>query len=272
VGYHFFVLKDSLFVEDVMKKLLCMVMFLMVSPFSYAQTQYTILAEDAAGLWGQADGTGAGNDIVRAAFAAMGDKVIFKIVPYNRCKTYVMNARALACFGMGWSDEFKGKVTFSAEPIYTNTATIFVRKTDVQKYKSISDVRPKSKVGTVLGYEYPPAFMRLLQAETFLPDDALSEVLSLKKLVAGRFDFVVANLDDLKSAQYLLEEAGVANEVQTAFSMDKSGTFLGFSVGVPQTPAALKTFDAGMQVIKRDGTLERILEAWKVKQISKKNR
>ncbi len=32
---------------------------------------YTILAEDAAGLWGQEDGTGYGNDIVKAAFGGI---------------------------------------------------------------------------------------------------------------------------------------------------------------------------------------------------------
>ena len=95
------------------------------TPVTYSQTTYTILAEDAAGLWGQADGSGAGNDIVKAAYAAMGVKVKLSIVPYNRCKTFVMTGHALACFGMGWSDEFKGKVIFPQERIYTNTATIF---------------------------------------------------------------------------------------------------------------------------------------------------
>ncbi len=69
----------------------------------FAQT-CTIHAEDAAGLWGQADGTGCGNDIVKAAFRASGVEVSLVTTPYNRAKTFVMEGKALACFGMGRVD------------------------------------------------------------------------------------------------------------------------------------------------------------------------
>jgi polar amino acid transport system substrate-binding protein len=250
-----------------MIKILYFLTILAASSVAHAQTQttYTILAEDAAGLWGQADGTGAGNEIVQAAFAAMGDKVSLQIVPYNRCKTYVMNGRALACFGMSWSEELKGKVVFPKERIYTNTGTIFVRKTDGRKYKSIADIPPRTKIGTVLGYEYPDPFPRLLKSEVFILDEALSEVQSLKKLALGRTELVIANLDDLKSAEYLLKQAGVGDSVQTAFVLESAGTFLGFSVTDPKTTMAMKTFDAGMAKIKTDGTLAKILRTWKAK-------
>ncbi len=240
-----------------------------IATVAYAQTTYSILAEDAAGLWGQADGTGAGNDIVKAAYLAMDVKISLSIVPYNRCKTLVMNGHALACFGMGWSEELQSKVIFSHERIYTNTATIFVRKTDAHKYKSLADVRPKTRIGTVLGYEYPDTFVRLLKSEIFVADHALSEVQSLQKLAIGRLDFVIANLDDLKNADYLLKQAGVADKVERAFALESAGTFLGFAADDPKTADAMKTFDAGMNKIKRDGTLATILKTWKNELVTK---
>ncbi len=239
-----------------------LVLLLTISCAANSQTTYTILAEDAAGHWGQADGTGAGNDIVRAAYAAVGDNVVLKIVPYNRCKTYVMNGIALACFGMSWSDELKDKVIFPREPIYSNVATIFIRKRDAQKYRKLTDVQPKSKIGTVLGYEYPQAFTDLVRSDIFVTDDAPSEVSSLKKLAAGRFDFVIANVDDLKSAAYLLKQAEVEDTVQIAFELERSKTFIGFSAARRETAAALHAFDAGMAKIKHNGTLARIQMLW----------
>lgn len=248
-----------------MKRFFCLLLLVAASSTAYAQNTYTILAEDAAGLWGQADGTGAGNDIVKAAYAAMGVKVSLNVVPYNRCKTSVMNGRALACFGMAWSDELEGKIVFPHERIYTTISTIFVRKADAHRYKSIADIQPETHVGTVLGYEYPETFMGLLKSKNLILDTAHNEVQSLKKLAAGRFDLVVANLDELKNADYLLKQAGVADSVQTAFVLESSGTFLGFALADPKTAGALKTFDAGMARIRRDGTLARILASWKEK-------
>lgn len=238
---------------------------MVVSVVAFSQTTYRILAEDSAGPWGQPDGTGAGNDIVRAAFEAVGEKVVFTIVPYNRCKVKVMEGLALACMGMGWSEELRGKVLFPKFPIYSNTATLFVRKVDADKYRKVTDIAHKTRVGTVLGYEYPDAFTQLVKAGKLVPEDALNESSSLKKLAAGRVDLVIANLDDLKGADYLLKQAGVADRVQVAFTMESSDTYLGFAVGDPKTSAAMKSFDTGWVVIQRNGALAKILASWKAK-------
>ena len=248
-----------------MKKPLCFSALLIAHSIVVAQANYSIQAEDAAGLWGQADGTGAGNDIVRAAFAAAGDTVNFQVVPYNRCKWTVMAGHSLACFGMGRSDELKGKVTFPKHSIYTNTSTIFVRKADAAKFKRIEDLRPHTEIGTVRGYEYPAVFEQLINSGVLSPIQANSEVQILKMLAVGRFDLAVGNLDDLKNADYLLKQAGVADTVQVAFPLAPAGTFLGFAVHHPETPAAMQSFDHGMAAIKANGTLAKILKKWKAK-------
>ena len=81
---------------------------------------------------------------------------------------------------------------------------------------------------------------------------------------------MIANLDDLKNANYLLKQVGVADRVQTAFVLDKSGTFLGFAAADPKTATAMATFDAGMAKIRRNGVLAKILAVWKIKLIDPK--
>jgi ABC-type amino acid transport substrate-binding protein len=243
-------------------KLLFPLLFLCAAVQLHPQA-YTILAEDAAGLWGQRDGTGCGNDIVRAAFAASGIRISLEVAPYNRVKKLVLTGKALAGLGMSWSEELRGKVVFPQEAIYTNTCTVFVRKAEASRFRTAGDIPSGSPIGTVLGYEYPPAFAELVRLGKLVPDPALSEEKSLQKLAMGRLDLVAAMLDSLKSDAYLLGLAGVGDRVVAAFTLGGSATYLGFSALNPETPAAIAAFDRGMRTIARNGRLDAIIAAWK---------
>ncbi len=247
------------------KIILSCCLFLSLANLASAQSKYAILAEDAAGMWGQADGSGAGNDIVRAAFAAVGDQVVLSIVPYNRCKAHVLNGLAIACVGMSKSEDLNGKILFADVPLYTTVSTLFVRKSDAHKYTKLADIPSQTHVGTVLGYEYPSLVMQLFKDRNWIASDAPSEVHSLKKLAAGRFNLAVANLDALKNADYLLKQAGVSDQVQVAFEVEGSETFIGFARDDKKALLALAAFNRGMQIIKKNGTLDKILQQWKSK-------
>lgn len=248
-----------------LKTILSCCLLLSLSNLAPAQSRYTILAEDAAGMWGQADGSGAGNDIVHAAFNAVGDQVVLKIVPYNRCKAHVLSGLAIACLGMSKSEELNGKILFADLPLYTTISTVFVRKSDALKYTKLADIPPLTHVGTVLGYEYPSLVIQLFNNKNWIPSDAPSEVQSLKKLAAGRFNLAIANLDALKNADYLLKQAGVSDQVQVAFEIEGSETFVGFANDDKKAMQALAAFNKGMQIIKKNGTLDKILQQWKSK-------
>jgi len=243
------------------------VMFFLIAlaPSVFPQT-YTILAEDEAGLWGQADGTGCGNDIVKAAFAASGVSVRLEITPYNRAKILVLKGKALACFGMSWSEELAGKVRFASVPIYSTTSLIFVRGSEAARYRSVDSLPAGTRVGTVLGYEYPVDFVRLVKAGILVPEDSPSEEQNLKKLALGRIDLAILNLNSLKRAENMMREAGVTGQVREAFALGGQGTFVGFAIGNPETPAAIKAFDEGMAKITSNGTLARIMATWMARQ------
>jgi len=247
-----------------MKTLLFLLAFLAMTSSPFAKT-YTILAEDAAGLWAQPDGTGCANDIVIAAFKAVDAEIFLVVTPYVRAKQLVMQGRAFACFSMALDDELKGKVVFPRTPLYTNTATIFVRKSEAVKYFSMADIPPYSVIGTARGYEYPDEFANMVREGRLIADIAPDETHSLKKLAAGRFDFVIMTLDELKTVDFVLKQAGVVDTVQPAFVVGNMDTFVGFAVGYPETADALEEFDAGMAIIKKNGTMEKILASWKAK-------
>lgn len=225
-----------------------------------------IAAEDGAGPWGQADGSGCGNDIVLAAFAAVKVPAKLEVMPYSRAKQGVLTGRYVACFGMAWTDDLKDKVVFAEKPLYSVSAMLVQNSSKPLGVSVGKDIPQGTRVGTVLEYEYPSPFYDLVKRGTLVPMPAYSEMMSLKNLDLHRVDVALVVVDELKSLDYLIAQAGLEGKVQAAFSLGGQGTYLGFSVAHPHSAYAREKFNEGFALITRDGTLKRILETWKSRQ------
>ena len=226
-----------------------------------------IAAEDGAGPWGQVDGTGCGNDLVLAAYAAVKVPVKLEIMPYSRAKNGALSGIYVGCFGMAWTPELKGKILFAEKPLYRVTAMLLQSSVKPLNATSVKELSAGTKVGTVLGYEYPPAFYTLVKQRKLTPMPAYSEIISLKNLELNRVDAALVVVDELKNTDYLIAQAGLAGRVEPAFSIGGQATFLGFSRAHPLSEYARAKFNEGFAIILRDGTYKRILEAWKAKQV-----
>lgn len=220
-------------------------------------------AEDAAGPWGGADGSGCGNDIVKAAYRAVGIPAELKILPYARAKELVLKGSLVGCFAMGPSPDLKGEVIFSREPLYSPVSTFVRRRDRHQAVHALEDVPVGNTVGTVIDYEYPESMLRLFDRGVRNAPNS-SESANLEMLSAGRLDLVVLQVDELKSLDFLLQEAK-AKDVVVAFSLEKAGSYVGFSRRHPRGRWAKDQFDRGFALIKADGTLAGILNSWKAR-------
>ena len=235
------------------------------SPAEAPKQPLVIAAEDGAGPWGQADGTGCGDDIVLAAYAAVKVPVKLEIMPYSRAKNGVMTGRFVGCFGMAWTPDLKGRILFADKPLYAVTAMLMqstARPFSVSDGKSLP---AGTKVGTVFEYEYPPAFYDLVKQGKVVPMAAYSEVTTLKNLDLGRIDAALVVVDELKNLDYLIAQAGLVGRVDPAFSIGVQGTYLGFSTAHPQSEFARTKFNEGFAIILKDGTYKKILDSWKAK-------
>jgi ABC-type amino acid transport substrate-binding protein len=221
-------------------------------------------AEDAAGPWGQTDGSGCGNEIVRAAFQAAGVPVSLRILPYARAKEGVLAGTLAGCFAMSASPELEGKVLFSREPLYSATTTFVRGRRPGPREASLERIPAGARVGIVNDYEYPQGIRNLAGRGVTLASN-LSEVANLEMLAAGRLGFAVLMVDELKNLEGLLARAGVAGQVEACFSLPSVGSYVGFSLSHPQGRRAKQDFDKGFAIIRRDGTLRAILKRWKAK-------
>jgi ABC-type amino acid transport substrate-binding protein len=229
------------------------------------QDALIIAAEDGAGPWGQPDGTGCGNDIVLAAYAAVKVPARLEVMPYSRAKSGVLAGHYVACFGMAWTEDLKGKVVFADKPLYSVTAMLVQSLSKPLGAVSIKELTIGTRVGTVFEYEYPATFYDLAKRGILSPMPAYSEVVSLKNLELGRVDAALVVIDELKSLDYLIAQAGLEGKVGPAFGLGGQGTYLGFSITHPKSGFARQQFNKGFELITKDGTLKRILETWRGK-------
>jgi polar amino acid transport system substrate-binding protein len=236
------------------------------APSEPSKPSLVIAAEDGAGPWGQPDGTGCGNEIVLAAYAAAKVPAKLEIVPYSRAKSGVLDGHYVACFGMAWTPDLKGKVVFADKPLYSVTAMLVQSVAKPLKASSVKDLPTGTRIGTVYEYEYPPVFYDLVKRGTITPMSSYSEVISLKNLDQDRVDAALVVIDELKNLDYLIAAAGLAGKVKQAFAIGGQSTYIGFSTAHPQFKLARSKFNEGFAIIVKDGTLKKIMDTWKAKQ------
>lgn len=247
---------------------LTIIWFLLVASAAsaLAQTKSLVIAvEDDAAPWSRADGTGYANDVVVAAFKAVGIDAKLRVVPYARCKRMAVNGDVAGCLSMSPSAEFNGLIELSARPLFTCRAGYFYNVNKPPRVTRQEDLPAKTVVGTVIGYEYPPEFERLKQKGIIVLEESPSEELNLRKLALGRVDLALLNYNEVKSPQWLIGRAGVAGKVKTTFQSGLLNSYIGFSKKHPDGMWALQQFNKGYRLIVSNGTLRRVGKIWSEK-------
>lgn len=221
-----------------------------------------LLVEDDAAPWSHADGTGYTNDLVKAAFAAVGVPVRLSVVPYARCRSAVMSGNAAGCFNMAWDDEFKGNVTFADQPLYSNYADVFENRVRPLAAKSAGAIAKGKVVGVVNGYEYPDDVNAARQKGTATFKELRSEATALTMLSVLRLDAAIIMTNDIEPLMKKVVASGDRGDIVHAFRSGELKVYIGFSDRHADGPQAREKFNEGYRLIRADGTLDRIRRKW----------
>jgi ABC-type amino acid transport substrate-binding protein len=227
-----------------------------------AAAEVELLVEDDAAPWSLPDGTGYTNDLVKAAFKAVGVDARLTVVPYARCRGAVVAGQAVGCFNMAWDDEFAGKVRFAETPLYANYADVFERKGRPLGAKSVDKLAAGKTLGIVNGYEYPDALVAARRDGHLVLKDLRSEATALKLLAAGRLDGAVVMTNDIEPVMKKAVEADPRGELAYAFRAGELKVYIGFSEQHPAGPLSREQFNEGYRIIVANGTLERLRRKW----------
>ena len=234
-----------------------------VRSFAETETNSVVLSvEDDASPWSRSDGSGYANDLVVAAYRAVGVEVDLKVVPYARCKRMAVNGEVAGCFSTSPSPDSKGLIELSDRPLFSVTSGYFY---NVNKPPSVSrqeSLPAETIVGTVIGYEYPASFEQLRVQKKLVVEESPSEDVNLRKLAAGRIDLALLNYNEMKSPESLMKRAGVVGQVKTGFEAGSMNSYIAFSTKHPDGRWAREQFNKGFTIITANGTLHRIKKAW----------
>ena len=220
-----------------------------------------VMVEDDAEPFSNPDGSGYANEVVKAAFAAVGVKAELVVVPYARCKALVLSGAEAACLNMSWDAKFQGIVQFAQAPLFSVTPVYFQNRKHRLAAKSEAELGRGTTVGIVNGYEYPPSAMQAIaRGVKFV--NARSEQVNLKKLALGRLDAALVMDNALHGAKYWIQEANVGKDIVATFASTRQDSYIGFSLKHPQGKWALKEFSKGYAIILEAGTIRKIADKW----------
>lgn len=223
----------------------------------------TLVAEDdwypySAERQGEARGISV--DIVRAAYAAVGVDVAFKVMSYARCMELLDLGDEVGCFNTPADADIRLQQVLPEHALDTNPAYIYVRA-DYPRDRLDLGEHAGNVVGIVNGYRYGDAFMSDPQ---ILREYSGSDLQNLKKLAAGRLDYIVLYE---RVARYLVGrysgELGI--QIKPVTLIGDIDIFVSFSRRHPDSESAMRLFDEGMQVLKGSGSYAQILGDWDAK-------
>lgn len=232
----------------------------------------TIGAEDDAAPWSYPDGTGYVNDVVKAAFRAVGWTVEQKVLPYARCKSEAAKGAIAGCFAVGRRPDMETAFLFPNEPVVA-AANLLVARSDSKLEGCDPHGWPRGVViGFVRSYEYVDAVENLIAASSpraVKADIANSELGNLRKVHAGRIEAAILNVDGVKQLDYVAKLARVDNRFRIVCNFGTLPVYAAFSRAHPQGKSAVEAFNRGFGMLRKRGELDAMQVTWRIKALDK---
>jgi polar amino acid transport system substrate-binding protein len=203
--------------------------------------------------------TGIAAETVRAAFARLGHEARIELLPWAEALDQAKNGEIDGVFTIFRTPEREAFLDFSREVLADQVMVLLARAGSGLEIESLSAVAGKN-IGVVRGLSYGPVFDQAARTGALPRITAFaSGEENLKALLAGRVDLAVSNR---YGAMDILTRLGrAADTEELSPPLETAPSYLAFSRR--KNLAALRdAVDATLAKMRRDGTLQTILEAW----------
>ena len=199
-------------------------------------------------------------DISTEALKRAGYAVEVKFMPWKRSLLYTQEGRCDALAGASYTEERTATLAYP-EYFYKSTIAFFTQKGGKTKYEKLEDLCPAT-VGILRGSFLIERLEPVKCLEQYLGSEVLTNV---KMLVHNRVDYMLDTKEAVYFAlnKYLPDKIEAIQQVDPPLVIDKLYTV--FSRKNPAYETIVKDYDKGIQAIKSDGTLDKILENQSVK-------
>jgi polar amino acid transport system substrate-binding protein len=237
-------------------------MLLLCSANLFAGERIRIGAEDDWSPYSSAvkgEPVGFAVDLVRAAWSAAGIDVELVPLPYARCMKDVDRGLLAGCFDTLRDPILESKYRWHAQPLFRARIGIYgrVEAGNDRADLTLANLRGK-RVGVTHGYDYGEAFD---SDATMLRDVAPSDLSSLRKLLAGRVDYVL--VFDRVADDIAKTHADLGKGFSLQGVLVEPNLYISFSRTYPQIERIILQFDQGLAKVRSSGEYARIEARWR---------
>jgi len=196
------------------------------------------------------------SEIISKAFERVGYNVKFTFLPWNRAVEETKKGKYDGLFAAYYSEE-RAKIFDPSDPYISGPLVLCSRKGANIKYKTLRDLSSYT-IGVVRGYVNTPEFDK---ADYLKKDEVNNDLLNLKKLLKGRVDLIL--IDKYLALFYLKNTPSIDGALSSVEflspALEEKSLHIMFSKAVMNYEKKVKDFNRGLQEIKADGTVEKIL-------------
>jgi polar amino acid transport system substrate-binding protein len=193
-------------------------------------------------------------EITRAAFQRMGYTVTVQFMPWLRALRSVESGNAEALLGAYHTAERAERMQYT-DSIGVSEIVFFKRKDSDIAYSRLEDLKPYS-IGTIIGASYTPEF----DAAAYLNKEAVSShERNINKLLAGRVALLVEKRLVVLNTLAALHSEAAANVIALEPPLKTALFFNAFSRKFPDYQRKVADFNTGLEMIRKDGTVKKIL-------------
>ncbi len=239
----------------IIRVLLLLTCLLASTTLSFAETIY-LGAENDWAPYANLDGTGMANEIVSAAYKAVGIDVVFNVGPYNRLLKEVEEGHTLGAFNVPKESANEHKYIFGNTPLFVAHSAYYQNKDNPLSAKKKEDLKNGEKIGIVFEYGYGDFFAG---NDRIVKIPVRSDLLNLRKLAKKRIDATI--LYD-KTAKKIIAENDMSGKIVKAFDSESLPIYVAFSKTFPKSRYYAEKLDEGLAKIKANGVYERIVDSY----------
>lgn len=204
-------------------------------------------------------GHGAVLDIVRQAFARRGYDVRFEFYTWQRAFELMALGEVNASAYWYHRDKYDDIALFSAPLNMEEHVFVHLRSKEIKPWKTLEDLAGY-RIGAAIGLSYSDEFWRLAEEGVLNVQAVLDDELNMKKLLDNRIDMYPVTRSMM---EYALRDKyrDIRDKVaMTKTSFCKSAGHLLFPRERPESKRLCEEFNAGLNEILQDGTLEMIMK------------
>ena len=129
-------------------------------------------------------------EVTNSIFKDMGYTASFKIYPWVRAESLILNDKVDALYSASKKDNREEKCYYPDEELFNSKYVLFFRSNEVKKFKTLDDLKDLS-IGVVKGYAYSDSIWKTLRKNRNYIN-FINDTIGFKNLASGKIDCFLA--------------------------------------------------------------------------------